>query len=261
MSSTEASPPAPSSSAVKSSTPFSSSLPRSSFYSSLLPRVRRVLSSTSDPFASLANVSALIYHSLQAEYGPQSVNWCGFYIERPIQYLEEVQVEHSEDVQSTLVLGPFHGQPAVTVIPHSRGVCGQCAVERRTQLVPDVHLHPNHIACDERSQSEVVVPVFKRISTTTEAEAVGLAVEGTSEGKGAGVGEGGKGRVVGQALVAVLDIDCPVVNGFSLEDVEGLEAVSALLSGAIDWTHANYPVKMKSREELTDSLDTCPSHV
>ena len=253
MSTTQASPPAPSSSAAAPSSRFTSSLPRPAFYASLLPRVRRVLSSTSDPFASLANVSALLYHSLQAEYGPQSVNWCGFYIERPIEYQEEDQTEHAEDVQSTLVLGPFHGQPAVTLIPHARGVCGQCAVEQRTQLVPDVHLHPNHIACDERSQSEVVVPVFKQLSVTGETEAVGLAVEGG--------GQGGKGASAGRALVAVLDIDCPVVNGFSAEDVEGLEALSALLTTAVDWSHANYPVKMRKREDLTDSLDTCPSHV
>ena len=217
-----------------------------------------MLSSTADPTASLANVSALLYHSLQAEYGPHAINWCGFYIERPIEYVEEKATEHAEDVQSTLVLGPFHGQPAVTVIPHSRGVCGQCAVERATQLVPDVHLHPNHIACDERSQSEIVIPVFKRLSTT--AETVGLTVEGGSGGEG---DEGGVGKDtgVGRALVAVLDLDCPVVGGFTEDDVAGLEAVSALLTQAVDWTHANHPVRMNKREDLTDSLDTCPSHV
>ena len=239
MTSTQAAPATAPVSSPASSSPFPSSQPRSVFYSSLLPRVRRVLSSTTDPFASLANVSALIYHSLQTEYGPQAVNWCGFYIDRPIQYQEEAESEHKEDVQSTLVLGPFHGQPAVTLIPHSRGVCGQCVVEQKTQLVPDVHLHPNHIACDERSQSEIVVPVFAP----------------TREGEG-----GGGGKAV-RRLLAVLDIDCPVVQGFGPEDVTGLEAVSALLSKSVDWTHANYPVKLESRAELTEALDTCPSHV
>jgi hypothetical protein len=47
-----------------------------------------------------------------------------------------------------IIIGPFHGQPAVVRIPFGRGVCGTACDERKTQLVPDVHLHPNHIVCD-----------------------------------------------------------------------------------------------------------------
>ena len=50
------------------------------------------------------------------------------------------------------MLGPFHGQPAVALIRQGHGVCGTAVVQRRTQLVPDVHKHPNHIACDPKSQ-------------------------------------------------------------------------------------------------------------
>ena len=34
------------------------------------------------------------------------------------------------------------------------------ALTGKTQLVKDVHAFPGHIACDGRSQSEIVVPVF-----------------------------------------------------------------------------------------------------
>ena len=193
---------------------------RSAFYPSLYPRVKRLLASTRDPVASLSNLSALLYQSLQSTYGASAVNWCGFYLLRPIHY-SDARDEHSEDVQSTLVLGPFQGQPAVTVIAPGHGVCGTAVVERRTQLVPDVHQHPNHIACDERSQSEVVVPVF----------------EPNGEGE-AGAPSGSR------RLLAVLDIDCPTVNGFSEEDVVGLEYIASLLSGAVDWTHALHPITM-----------------
>ena len=59
-----------------------------------------------------------------------------------------------------LVLGPFQGMPACVRIPLSRGVCGAAARERRTQVVPDVHAFPGHIACDAASRSEIVVPLL-----------------------------------------------------------------------------------------------------
>ena len=44
-------------------------------------------------------------------------------------------------------------------IPIGRGVCGTAASTLETQLVADVHAFPGHIACDSRSNSEIVVPV------------------------------------------------------------------------------------------------------
>ena len=42
-----------------------------------------------------------------------------------------------------------------------RGVCGKAARDRKTIVVPDVHQFPGHIACDEGSNSEIVVPIIK----------------------------------------------------------------------------------------------------
>jgi GAF domain-containing protein len=39
-------------------------------------------------------------------------------------------------------------------------VCGAAARTRTTQLVPDVHAFPGHIACSSATRSEVVVPVL-----------------------------------------------------------------------------------------------------
>lgn len=80
----------------------------------------------------------------------------------------------------SLILGPFHGKPAVVRIEYSKGVCGTSAAEEATQLVPDVHAIENHIACDSNSQSEVVIPLFDTSGTFT----------------------------------GVLDMDSPRVNGF-----------------------------------------------
>jgi hypothetical protein len=72
-----------------------------------------------------------------------------------------------------------------------KGVCGTAVAENATQLVPDVHLFPGHIACDCASNSEIVVPIRKN------------------------------GEIIG-----VLDIDSPVKNRFTEADKEGLEAVT-----------------------------------
>lgn len=99
-----------------------------------------------------------------------------------------------------LVLGPFQGKPACVRIDFGKGVCGTAAVTDATQLVANVHAFPGHIACDGASNSEIVIPVHHH----------------------------GK-------LVAVLDIDSPILNRFQEEDRTGLEACAALLGNVCDW--------------------------
>ena len=124
--------------------------------------------------ANLANASALLWQEMP------DINWVGFY----------------KMTDGALVLGPFQGKPACIVIPMGRGVCGTCAAEERTQLVPDVHQFPGHIACDSASNSEIVVPLMKN------------------------------GQIWG-----VLDIDSPHLNRFTEEDRVGLEAVAKVIEG------------------------------
>ena len=142
-------------------------------YEALCMKLTGLLDGVPHRIANLANASALIYESLE------DLNWAGFYL------LEG----------ETLVLGPFQGKPACIEIPLGRGVCGTAAQTGQTQLVPDVHLFPGHIACDSASNSEIVVP---------------LRVDG---------------KVVG-----VLDLDSPWPGRFTKEDQTGLEAVGEILS-------------------------------
>ena len=116
--------------------------------------------------ANFANASALIWQNLA------DINWAGFYLMR----------------DGALVLGPFHGKPACIRIAVGKGVCGTAVAEDKTQLVPDVHAFPGHIACDCASNSEIVVPIHK------------------------------DGAVYG-----VLDIDSPLFDRFSVHDQAGLE--------------------------------------
>ena len=121
----------------------------------------------------LANVSALLNEALP------DVSWVGFYWTH---------------VDGDLVLGPFQGKVACTRIAWGKGVCGTAAQLDKTQLVPDVHAFPGHIACDSASRSEVVVPIH-------EAD-----------------------RVVG-----VLDLDSTTPARFSERDAAGLKTIVATL--------------------------------
>ncbi len=73
--------------------------------------------------------------------------WTGFYVVDP-------------EKENELVVGPYQGTLGCLRIPFGRGVCGTAAATRETQLVVDVHAFPGHIACDSRSNSEIVVPVI-----------------------------------------------------------------------------------------------------
>ena len=126
--------------------------------------------------ANLANASALIWNTLK------DINWAGFYL------LEG----------DMLILGPCMGKPACIEIPMGRGVCGASAASGKTQLVPNVHEFPGHIACDSASNSEIVVPLF-------------------CEG----------------AVIGVLDIDSPHYSRFDERDRVGLEEFAKIIEKAI----------------------------
>ena len=142
-------------------------------YSLLNERLSALITGVPHPTANLANAAALLWESLEG------INWAGFYLREG----------------DTLVLGPFQGKPACIEIPWGRGVCGTAAAENKTQLVPDVHLFPGHIACDSASNSEIVVPLRRPDGT----------------------------------VFGVLDIDSPLLNRFTREDQEGLEAFADIL--------------------------------
>lgn len=99
-----------------------------------------------------------------------------------------------------LKLGPFQGKPACVDIQVGRGVCGTAVATKEVQLVENVHDFPGHIACDSASNSEIVLPI-----------------------------------IVDDQVVAVLDIDSPIVNRFDLEDKKGLGKIIDNLAKNIDW--------------------------
>ncbi len=145
-------------------------------YQTLLSATRGLLQDKQQPVSIYANLSALLKQTLT------DVSWTGFYLYNG----------------SALYLGPFQGKVACVDITLDRGVCGKSARERKTIVVPNVHEFPGHIACDEGSNSEIVVPIIKD-----------------------------------KKLIGVLDIDSYKFNRFDSVDQVQLEAFVKLLVAAI----------------------------
>ncbi|MET1253767.1 GAF domain-containing protein [Aliikangiella sp. GXAS 311] len=139
------------------------------FYRLLNRQLAELLDGHTNMITNLSQCSAFLNTYLK------DINWVGFYLTQP---------------DGNLLLGPFQGLVACVAIELGRGVCGTAAKTRETQLVADVHAFPGHIACDARSQSEIVCPI-----------------------------------VVNDKVIGVLDIDSPSLNRFDEQDAEGLMAL------------------------------------
>lgn len=106
-------------------------------YQLSLSQLDAVLEGIDDDVAKMATISCVLKGNLPTYF------WVGFY----------------RVVDNGLLIGPYQGTMGCLRIEFGKGVCGTCASEGKTQIVPDVHAFPGHIACDSRSQSEIVVPV------------------------------------------------------------------------------------------------------
>ncbi len=147
-------------------------------YLELEEEIAAVLEGEPNRVARMATVASMLADGFPAFF------WTGFYVVDP-------------DKPGELVVGPYQGTLGCLRIPFGRGVCGTAARERQTQIVADVHAFPGHIACDSRSASEIVVPVF---------------------------GPGGE-------LIAVFDVDATETSAFDAVDAQALERLMARVFG------------------------------
>ena len=145
-------------------------------YSEINAMLASIIEGIPYTMTNLANASALLNEKLDG------INWVGFYTIK----------------DGRLVLGPFQGKVACTIIPMGKGVCGTAAEKDSTQVVPDVHKFAGHIACDSASNSELVIPMHR-----------------------------------GGAVFGVLDIDSPLFNRFDENDRKGLEEFVRILEKSL----------------------------
>ena len=136
-------------------------------YERIFDQLAELFAENNDPVARMATISALLHHKMPHFF------WTGFY----------------RLVDGKLVVGPYQGPLACAVLDGPEGVCWACVNRGESIIVPDVHAFEGHVACDARSQSEIVVPVRDKA---------------------------GK-------IVAVLDVDSDQPDSFSTVDQVGLE--------------------------------------
>jgi L-methionine (R)-S-oxide reductase len=128
---------------------------------------------TADQVARMATICALLTGKMPHFF------WTGFYLLK----------------DGKLVVGPYQGPLACAVLPGPEGVCWAAVNRAESIIVPDVHAFAGHVACDSRSNSEIVVPVRD--------------VEGN--------------------IIGVLDVDSDRKDAFSEVDRVGLEKLVALV--------------------------------
>lgn len=137
-------------------------------------QLKDLLEPHDNPIASMATINAILHNKLDYYF------WCGFYL---------------LDENGELKVGPYQGPVACIKLKKDVGVCWAGINEKKTIIVADVHNFPGHIACDSRSNSEIVVPLKNK-----------------------------SGEIVG-----VLDVDSKDLNSFDEADKEGLEKILGLV--------------------------------
>jgi L-methionine (R)-S-oxide reductase len=145
-------------------------------YERIFNQLEELLRRTDNRIARMATIIAILHHKLPHYF------WTGFYIH----------------TGNDLIVGPYQGPLACQVLEREKGVCWAGFLNKETIIVPDVHKFAGHIACDSRSNSEIVVP---------------LADE--------------EGHVW-----AVLDVDSKVLDAFSSIDQHWLEKIVRLVGGS-----------------------------
>lgn len=142
-------------------------------YIRIQTQLRELLLKSDDLISRMATINSILYHKMDGFF------WVGFYLLKA----------------DKLLVGPYQGPVACLELPKNQGVCWEGINLGKSIVVPDVHEFPGHIACDSRSQSEIVIPVRDYC-----------------------------GKIIG-----VLDIDSKLKNNFDNTDAEQLENIVALL--------------------------------
>ena len=142
-------------------------------YNRIYDQLQTLLEKPGNNLSKMATVAAVLHHKMEYFF------WCGFYL-----------LDDGE-----LIAGPYQGPVACQLLAKNTGVCWAAVNQKKTLVVPDVHQFPGHIACDGRSNSEIVVPL-----------------------------KNSRGEIVG-----VLDVDSKELNSFDQTDAQGLEKILSLL--------------------------------
>ncbi len=138
-------------------------------FNRLVLQLAALLEKSDDHIAHRSTAVALLHHKISG------VSWTGFYVLRC----------------GDLIVETYQGPVACQVLEKNAGVCWAAIKAGESIIVPNVHAFEGHIACDPRSQSEIVVPI----------------------------------RNADQEIIGVLDVDSTSVDHFTDEHRQGYENV------------------------------------
>ncbi|SHI30026.1 GAF domain-containing protein [Tangfeifania diversioriginum] len=142
-------------------------------YSRLYKQLSELARKSKSPTARMATIIAVLHHKMDTFF------WTGFYV--------------MENGQMTVNM--YQGPVACQILEKNKGVCWAAFNKKETVVVEDVHQFPGHIACDSRSNSEIVVPLKNR-----------------------------QGEIIG-----VLDVDSNLKGAFNEVDARWLEKILELI--------------------------------
>ncbi len=147
-------------------------------YKRIYDQLQGLLAKPGNDLSRLATVVAVLHHKMDHFF------WTGFYL-----------LDKDE-----LIAGPYQGPAACQQLEKNTGVCWAGINKQETVIVPDVHSFPGHIACDSRTNSEIVIPLKNQHGT----------------------------------IIGVLDVDSTHFDAFDETDREGLEQITHLLSSTYE---------------------------
>lgn len=142
-------------------------------YQRIYEQISSLLIKENPLVSKLSTIVAILHHKMPDFF------WTGFYL---LDEMEELWV------------GPYQGPLACQHLKKHTGVCWAAILEKKTIIVPDVHKFIGHIACDNRSNSEIAVPLLYN-----------------------------------NKIIGVLDIDSKEFSNFCSIDAEWLEKILRLI--------------------------------
>lgn len=143
-------------------------------YQRLYDQIEELINkSSNNHISNMATIIAVLHNKMEFFF------WTGFY------FL----------VDGKLQVGPYQGSLACINLPENTGVCWEAINSKETVIIESVHDFQGHIACDSRTNSEIVIPL-----------------------------KDNDGNITG-----VLDVDSQEINSFDVVDKFWLERIVDLI--------------------------------
>lgn len=106
-------------------------------YSRIYKQLSELVVKSENTSARMATIIAVLHYKMDYFF------WTGFYL------MDE----------GKMTVYSYQGPVACQILEKEKGVCWAAFNKKETVVVEDVHCFPDHIACDSRSNSEIVVPL------------------------------------------------------------------------------------------------------